>query len=498
MTNKIARPFFITRYSLFLIAVSPFRKFLFLLSVLAVLLCVAAVFPPQGIPVTESLTLYFPTAREIFLPKAQKHNLAAEKVIQTLNRDTAETISTPVEEKIEFIIDSTDATRLHYPENNKAVLYPLFELLDSVKQHGGSIRILHYGDSQIEEDRMTGVIRARLQQEFGGSGPGLMCPVPVAVPMSMQHSWSSNFDRYVVFGNYWDQADHNRYGVMCAFSRYEGKSASLSFKQGRLSFEVSRNVERVKILYGYGESPAQATLIADGVSQGTKLLHSGRGLNSVTWTLDSAAKELKLLFSGESPDIYAVALDTKDGICVDNIPIRGSSGLDFTKVDSALLADCIRELNVRAVILQFGGNVVPVIKNQKDLDWYRQAFAKQLAVFKNHGLHIIMIGLADMSKSVRGDMVSYPAVAQVRDITKEEVHKVGGVFWDMYEAMGGENSMPEFVRATPPLAIDDYIHFNRDGAAKMARLFVKSLMKDYNEYKTRMELKSSLSNASTK
>lgn len=245
--------------------------------------------------------LYFPTAKEVFFPKERKQNLTAEKLIQTLNRDTAETISIPTEEKIEFIIDSTDATRLHYPENNKAVLYPLFELLDSVKQHGGSIRILHYGDSQIEEDRMTGVIRARLQQEFGGSGPGLMCPVPVAVPMSMQHSWSGNFERYVVFGNYWDQADHNRYGVMCAFSRYDGKSASLSFKQGRLSFEVSRDVERVKILYGYGESPAEATLIADGVSQGTKLLRSGRGLNSVTWTLDSAAKELKLQFSGESP-----------------------------------------------------------------------------------------------------------------------------------------------------------------------------------------------------
>lgn len=477
---------------------SPFRKFLFLLSVLATLLCIAAVFPPAGIPVTESFTLYFPTAKEVFSPKEHKHNLAAEQMIKTLASDTVETAVAPEkEDKIEFVIDSTDATRLHYPDNNKAVLYPLFELFDSVKAHGGSIRILHYGDSQIEEDRMTGVIRARLQEEFGGSGPGLMCPVPVAVPMSMQHSWSGNFERYVVFGNYWDQADHNRYGIMCAFGKYEGKSASLSFKQGRLSFEVSRRVERVKLLYGYGESPAEVTLIADGVSQGTKLLRSGRGLHSVTWTLDSAAKELKLQFSGESPDLYAVALDAKDGICVDNIPIRGSSGLDFTKIDSALLADCIRELNVRAVIVQFGGNVVPVIKSQKDLDWYRQAFAKQLDVFKNHNLPIIMIGLADMSKSMRGEMVSYSAVSQIRDITKEEVHKVGGVFWDMYEAMGGENSMPEFVRAKPPLAIDDYIHFNRDGAAKMARLFVKSLMKDYNEYKMRIEHKTLISNAST-
>mgnify|MGYP001030028044 CR=1 FL=1 len=476
---------------------SPFRQFLFLFSVLATLLCVAVVFPPNGISITDSFTLYFPTVNDVFLPKARRHNLAAEKLIQTFKSDSLDTLIEHVRD-VQFEIDTTDATRLHYPNNNKAVLYPFFELLDSIKQHGGSIRILHYGDSQIEEDRMTGVIRARLQQEFGGSGPGLMCPVPVAVPMSMQHSWSDNFERYVVFGNYWDQAEHNRYGVMCAFSKYYGTSAWLFFKQGRLSFEVSRRVERVRLLYGYGESLAEVTLMADGVSCGTRLLRAGPGLHCVEWMLHSAAKELKLQFSGPSPDLYAVALDAKEGVSVDNIPIRGSSGLDFTKVDSALLAESIRALNVRAVILQFGGNVVPVIRSQKDLDWYRQTFAKQLAIFKSLGLHIIMIGLADMSTSERGEMVSYRAVSQVRDVTKEEVHKVGGVFWDMYEAMGGENSMPEFVAAMPPLAIDDYIHFNREGAAKMARLFVKSLMKDYYEYKTRMELKALLFNASTK
>jgi len=55
--------------------VSPFRKFLFLFSVLATLLCVAAVFPPQGIAITESFTLYFPTAKEVFLPKERKQTL---------------------------------------------------------------------------------------------------------------------------------------------------------------------------------------------------------------------------------------------------------------------------------------------------------------------------------------------------------------------------------------------------------------------------------------
>lgn len=475
---------------------SPLKKFFFLLSVLTTLFCVALVFPEEGVPITDSLTLHFPSAREIFLPKTHKRNLAAEKTIQAFQRDSVEALVKPVEEtETTFDIDTTDATRLHYPNNDKSVLYPFFALLDSVKEHGGSIRILHYGDSQIEEDRMTGVIRARLQQEFGGSGPGLMCPVPVAVPMSMQHWWSDNFERYVVFGNYWDQAPHNRYGVMCAFGRYEGRSATLSFKESRLSFETSRKVERARILYGYGESLAEATLVADGVSRGAKLLRAGPGLHVAEWRLDSAAKELKFQFSGESPDIYAIALDAKAGVSVDNIPIRGSSGLDFTKLDSALFAECVRALNVRAVILQFGGNVVPVIRGQKDLDWYRQNFAKQLAIFKSLGLHVIMIGLADMSTSVRGEMTTYRYLPAVRDVTKEEVHKIGGAFWDMYEAMGGENSMPEFVEASPPLAIDDYIHFTREGAAKMARLFVASLLKDYAEYKSRQRRKALLSNA---
>ncbi|MCS6989468.1 MAG: hypothetical protein NZM06_08130 [Chloroherpetonaceae bacterium] len=473
---------------------SPLKKFFFLLAVLVTLLCVAAIFPEKGVQITDSITLRFPSARDIFLPKAHKRNLAAEKVIQALRRDSLELAIEPArEEKIEFEIDTTDATRLHYPNDDKSVLYPFFALLDSVKENGGSIRILHYGDSQIEEDRMTGVIRARLQQEFGGSGPGLMCPVPVAVPMSIQHWWSDNFERYVAFGNYWNQAEHNRYGVMCAFGKYEGKAATISFKENKLAFETSRRIERARIFYGYGESLAEATLVADGVPRGAKLLRAGKGLHVAEWQLDSAAKEIKLQFSGESPDIYAIALDAKKGVAVDNIPIRGSSGLDFTKVDSALFAESIRALDARAVILQFGGNVVPVIKGQKDLDWYRENFAKQLAIFKNLGLHVIMIGLADMSTSERGEMVTYRYLPAVRDVTKEEVHKVGGVFWDMYEAMGGENSMPEFVEASPPLAIDDYVHFTREGAAKMAHLFVKSLMKDYAEYKTRIKRKALLS-----
>ena len=43
------------------------------------------------------------------------------------------------------------------------------------------VRVMHYGDSQIEEDRMTMQIREQLQKQYGGRGVGLM-PLLQTIP----------------------------------------------------------------------------------------------------------------------------------------------------------------------------------------------------------------------------------------------------------------------------------------------------------------------------
>jgi hypothetical protein len=49
-----------------------------------------------------------------------------------------------------------------------------FDALYKRQQGIGNVRIIHYGDSQIEEDRITGYVRAKLQAKFGGGGVGLL------------------------------------------------------------------------------------------------------------------------------------------------------------------------------------------------------------------------------------------------------------------------------------------------------------------------------------
>jgi hypothetical protein len=55
----------------------------------------------------------------------------------------------------------------------------------------------------------------------------------------------------------------------------------------------------------------------------------------------------------------------------------------------------------------------------------------------------------------------------------------GFAFWDMYEAMGGKNSMPSWVFADPPLASSDFVHFNPLGAKIIAEMFYNAFIYEY-------------------
>ena len=82
-----------------------------------------------------------------------------------------------------------------------------------------------------------------------------------------------------------------------------------------------------------------------------------------------------------------------------------------------------------------------------------------------------------------GDLyVTRPFLEDVRDAMKASTLAAGGVFWDMYDAMGGRNSMVSWVEADPPLAAEDYTHFSPLGARKIAELFHEALLTDIALY----------------
>ncbi|HNV51641.1 MAG TPA: hypothetical protein PKM28_02010, partial [Tenuifilaceae bacterium] len=62
--------------------------------------------------------------------------------------------------------------------------------------------------------------------------------------------------------------------------------------------------------------------------------------------------------------------------------------------------------------------------------------------------------------------------------------RAGAAFWDCYTAMGGKNSMPEWVNANPSLATKDFTHFNFRGAKLIAEMFTASLLNEYSNFQS--------------
>jgi lysophospholipase L1-like esterase len=194
-------------------------------------------------------------------------------------------------------------------------------------------------------------------------------------------------------------------------------------------------------------------------------------------------KELKVMMNlPEGGRIYGISFESANGLQMDNIAMRGASGLIFTKMDRDNQQSMMDHLSPDLIILQYGGNVVPYI----NAGYYERAFKRELGFIKElcPGVPVIVVGPSDMSIKEKGVFLTYPNIEPVRDALRNAALDSGFAFWDLYQAMGGYNSMPSFVHADPPLASTDYVHFTALGVNLMAEMFYNALMLEYNNYRS--------------
>ena len=55
-------------------------------------------------------------------------------------------------------------------------------------------------------------------------------------------------------------------------------------------------------------------------------------------------------------------------------------------------------------------------------------------------------------------MLPILSIVRLLETQKDIAKQKGVAIWSLFDAMGGENSMPKWVNANPPLAFKDYVH----------------------------------------
>ena len=367
---------------------------------------------------------------------------------------------------------------------DKGPLYPGDVINDSLAA-GRQVRVLFYGDSQIEGDRVTSLLRRELRDRGGGTGPGLISPVmPVMYTRSFVVRSSSNWTRYTLLDYRAGTLPYNSLGPMLSVCRFTppGETQTVrSFATVKVNpvpgaDESVSIYERLRILYG---NNFDTTLVA--IRSGTSLvdfamLQMGAGPMEYSIPLPSVS-DVTVEFTGRnSPDIYALSLESDRGIIVDNVPVRGSAGLEFVMTDMDAFRKNLSMIDPDIIFMQFGLNVVRNVRSE--YHYYEEGLVKQIEYLRKASgdVPVVLVGVTDMALRANDTIKRFPNIRAIRDAQEEAAARSGAIFWDAWESMGGTGSILQWIKRAPPLASRDLIHLSDAGADTLAARIYNSLL----------------------
>jgi lysophospholipase L1-like esterase len=332
------------------------------------------------------------------------------------------------------------------------------------------VRIGYFGDSMIEGDLITQTIRTILQNRFGGDGVGFIPATSIVahfrqtVKAYANENWEDiNFNK-------------NKQKLMIGFSGhtfFAKNNADISIKPG--GGRHLSSLYNVSILYGNGVldltcNKQHIKLIGDGLFNVAKLSN------------DSNLKLLELNFNESKTPLFGFASESRTGVILDNLSFRGTSGTELIRLNSKMLKqiDSLRPYDL--LVLHYGPNLL-YSDSIINFNYYQKQLEKSLKHLRKAfpRTSILIVSTADKAFKIDGEYRTGNGVENLLKAQQAAAQKYGCAFFNLYEAMGGYNSMKTWAEKKPILAGSDYTHFNQSGSAKIGRLIGNAILNEYEQ-----------------
>ena len=349
-----------------------------------------------------------------------------------------------------------------------------FAALQNRQQLNRPVRVAFLGDSFIEGDIMVADFRSGMQQAFGGRGVGFVPVTSVAAhfrPTVEQtaEGWQTRSmltdkeQAYTLSGMMFEPLEEEASIHVRTVNRYPELEACSSLK-----FIYERNVStEMRLVCNASVDTAIIRLpVTDSITQ---------------YEVNGNFTEADFRFRN-TDDFRALGIAMEDnvGIVVDNFSLRGHSGMLLGELDSTRCRalNAIRTYDL--IILQYGLNVVS--DSVMQYGWY----GKRMVEAIHHVRHcfpeadVLMLSVSDRSRQEDGEFETMPAVLALLHTQRKAAKRAGIPFWDVFGAMGGENSMVRFVENN--WASKDYTHLSFRGGKEIAKALLKALMAEKEFY----------------
>lgn len=365
-----------------------------------------------------------------------------------------------------------------YGQGQSGGMQHFYQQLTHVKELNRPVRIAYFGDSFVEGDILSCDLREQLQTQFGGNGVGWVdCASQVyGFRQTVRHSFEGLREYEVVKRPFNTQVQ----GIAQRYFTIDGDRATFVY-QGSKSRKHLSDWQKATFFFRSDDSITVATKM-NSDSLVTDVMGGTGQLQTFTKRHPSMHKIIYSV-SAASPKtfLYGVALESNQGVIVDNFSMRGSSGVTLGTIPSAVLREFAAQRPYDLIIFHFGLNVAN--ENVRNYTSYIRQMGTVIRHFKAAypQTSILVVSMTDRDqRSMEGihTMVGVESLVGYQQILAAN-EKVA--FFNLFQSMGGRESMKMLV--DKGYANKDYTHISHAGGRRLATYLVKSLLAGFDIYK---------------
>lgn len=339
---------------------------------------------------------------------------------------------------------------------------------DALSRAGSrNVRIAVIGDSYIEGDIFTEYVRSSLQEQYGGSGIGYS-PLFSEIP---------GFRRSVIMNcSGWKQLDWRNstgspYAWLPGFSSLSTGKATTNFSgSSKIPRTSSWDLSRLLFIAPDGGTVNVRTNVGDWTSYPLDADPDRVQMISVPGNTS------KLSVSTSSPGIVGLGafLDSNHGVSVDNMSIRGYSGIRHDELNSSVVDQMrISGIDYDLIILEYGINALSAAQTNYDAYGHKMTQVIRRIRKLYPRADIIIMGIGDRGQKSGGEIHSMSTIPSMIATQRSVAKATGVAFWDTQAAMGGRDAVVEWSRNKE--VNKDYIHMSFTGGKRLAHEFVNAL-----------------------
>ncbi len=360
-----------------------------------------------------------------------------------------------------FHADTSHATLAHF-------LPKLAALKKGKKQ---KIRIAYFGDSMIENDLLTQTLRKRLQEYFGGEGVGFI-PINAVghkIRQTVEHDYSGGWDDE----NLRNAKDKRHLYLSGHIFSSDGDWVQVADK----TITDSSFITEKSLLCGYADKP-----VTIQVNDHPFVVQARQSFNRIVLATDPSRK-IRIAVSDNTLPVFGISFEPLSGVVVDNFSFRGVRGDEYRDLDTGFLRTIAANNPYDLIIFQYGVNVL-FRPDDRNFSWYARMLMPVVQKFRRcfPNADFIMSSTADRAFRYDNSYRSAVGIDTLVKIQAEIAYGTGSHFYNLFETMGGRNSIVDWASRTPSLANKDHVHPNSNGAALLGNYFFDAIMREYNKY----------------